>query len=478
MKKYEKYKRLIRFMAGIFLIGVQSLIFMYVWIYCYNEHMEMPYQRMGHYFLAAVYAVMLYVSSSLYGSLRLGYFRNGELIYTNTLATICANAVSYIPIVLLVKHFKTVVPLILMTVGQFLIICIWGYVANRIYRKLYPPRRVIMIYGERPISALVDKINSREDCFEIGEKIKADRMTIELEQKMQQYEGVVICDLPSKLRNEMLKFCYGHSIRVYSTPKISDIIIRSAESMHYFDTPLLLSRNDGLSIEQAFLKRTMDFAVSLIMLILTFPLFLVTALAIKCYDGGPIFYYQERCTKDGKVFYICKFRSMIVDAEKEGVSIPATERDPRITPVGAVIRKWRIDELPQLLNILRGEMSLVGPRPERIEHVRLYSESIPEFAYRLKVKGGLTGYAQVYGKYNTTAYDKLKMDLMYIQNYSILLDIEILFKTVKILFEKESTEGFSQEASASVEHQTEKAENAEWENMEKQRIEEEQGIED
>ena len=169
---------------------------------------------------------------------------------------------------------------------------------------------------------------------------------------------------------------------------------------------------------------------------------------------------------------------MIVDAEKEGVSIPATERDPRITPVGAVIRKWRIDELPQLLNILRGEMSLVGPRPERIEHVRLYSESIPEFAYRLKVKGGLTGYAQVYGKYNTTAYDKLKMDLMYIQNYSILLDIEILFKTVKILFEKESTEGFSQEASASVEHQTEKAENAEWENMEKQRIEEEQGIED
>ena len=256
------------------------------------------------------------------------------------------------------------------------------------------------------------------------------------------------------MRNELLKFCYGKSLRVYSTPKISDIIIRSAESMHYFDTPLLLSRNDGLSIEQAFIKRAMDIFVSAVMLVITSPVFLVTAAAIKMHDGGPVFFYQERCTKDGKVFSICKFRSMIVDAEKNGASVPATERDPRITPVGNIIRKLRIDELPQLLNILKGEMSLVGPRPERVEHVHLYSESIPEFAYRMKVKGGLTGYAQVYGKYNTTAYDKLKMDLMYIQNYSVLLDIEILFKTIKILFEKESTEGFSDEVSAAMEQQT------------------------
>lgn len=454
MNNYEKYKRLIRFLAGVLLIGIQSWIFMQVWIHCYNEHMEMPYQRMGHYFLAAVYAVMLYVSSSMYGSLRLGYFRNGELIYTHTLATICANAVSYIPIVLLVKHFKTVMPLVFMTAGQFVIICIWGYLANGIYRKLYPPRKVIMIYGERPVAALMNKLNSREDCFEIGEVVKIQTVTEELKEKLLQYEGVVICDIPSKMRNELLKFCYGKSLRVYSTPKISDIIIRSAESMHYFDTPLLLSRNDGLSIEQAFIKRAMDIFVSAVMLVITSPVFLVTAAAIKMHDGGPVFFYQERCTKDGKVFSICKFRSMIVDAEKNGASVPATERDPRITPVGNIIRKLRIDELPQLLNILKGEMSLVGPRPERVEHVHLYSESIPEFAYRMKVKGGLTGYAQVYGKYNTTAYDKLKMDLMYIQNYSVLLDIEILFKTIKILFEKESTEGFSNEVSAAMEQQT------------------------
>lgn len=453
MKNYDKYKRVIRFFAGIFIIAIESVAFMYVWIYCYNEHMEMPYQRMGHYFLAAVYAVILYVFSSMYGSLRLGYLRNAELIYTHTLATICANAVSYIPIVLLVKHFRSILPLVVLTGGQFLITTLWGYIASNIYRKLYPPRKVIMVYGERPVAALMNKINSRADCFEIGECIKVHNNIALLEDKIMQYQGVVICDLPSQVRNELLKFCYAHSIRVYSTPKISDIIIRSAESMHYFDTPLLLSRNDGLTVEQAAIKRTMDISISLIMLIVTAPIFLITSLAIKIYDKGPVFFYQERCTKDGKVFSICKFRSMIVGAEKDG-AVPATEHDSRITPVGEVIRKLRIDELPQLINILKGEMSLVGPRPERIEHVQLYSESIPEFSYRLKVKGGLTGYAQVYGKYNTTAYDKLKMDLMYIQNYSLLLDIEILFKTVKILFEKERTEGFSDEVSAAMEYKT------------------------
>lgn len=453
MKNYDKYKRIIRFLAGILLIAIESGIFMYVWIYCYNEHMEMPYQRMGHYFLAAVYAVILYVASSMYGSLRLGYLRNVELIYTHTLATICANAVSYIPIVLLVKHFRSIMPLVFMTGGQFCIIAAWGYAANGLYRRLYPPRKVIMIYGERPVAALMNKINSRADCFEIGECIKVQENIDILKDKIMRYQGVVICDLPSQVRNELLKFCYAHSVRVYSTPKISDIIIRSAESMHYFDTPLLLSRNDGLTIEQAAIKRTMDIGISLVMLIVTAPIFLITSLAIKIYDKGPVFFSQERCTKDGRIFSIRKFRSMIVDAERKG-AVPATEKDPRITPVGEIIRKLRIDELPQLLNVLKGDMSLVGPRPERVEHVQLYSEGIPEFTYRLKVKGGLTGYAQVYGKYNTTAYDKLKMDLMYIQNYSLLLDIEILFKTVKILFEKESTEGFTEEVSALMEHQT------------------------
>ena len=198
----------------------------------------------------------------------------------------------------------------------------------------------------------------------------------------------------------------------------------------------------------------MDLALSFTALILLSPVFLITAVSIKLYDKGPVFYFQERCTKDGKVFRICKFRSMVEDAEKEGQSIPATEADPRITPIGRIIRGTRIDELPQIFNILKGDMSIVGPRPERVEHVELYTKQIPEFVYRMKVRGGLTGYAQVYGKYNTTAYDKLKLDLMYIQNYSLMLDVGIIFKTVKVLFMKESTEGFSEESSAAMENET------------------------
>jgi lipopolysaccharide/colanic/teichoic acid biosynthesis glycosyltransferase len=154
---------------------------------------------------------------------------------------------------------------------------------------------------------------------------------------------------------------------------------------------------------------------------------------------------------NGKVFSILKFRSMIVDAEKNGAVIPAIDNDPRITKVGKIIRKIRVDELPQIFNIIKGEMSIVGPRPERVEHVEKYKKEIPEFKYREKVKAGLTGVAQVYGKYNTSAYDKLKLDLMYIQNYRILLDIEIIFQTIKILFEKESTEGFKENETDSKE---------------------------
>ena len=191
----------------------------------------------------------------------------------------------------------------------------------------------------------------------------------------------------------------------------------------------------------------MDIVISLFALIITSPVMLITALAIKLYDGGPVMFRQKRCTIHGKTFYIHKFRSMIVNAESEGEVIPATDHDPRITPVGNFIRKTRIDELPQMIDILVGNMSVVGPRPERVEHVEKYTEDIPEFTYRLKVKGGLTGYAQIYGKYNTTAYDKLKLDLMYIQNYSVLLDIKLILMTIKIIFMKESTEGFVDNSS-------------------------------
>ena len=211
----------------------------------------------------------------------------------------------------------------------------------------------------------------------------------------------------------------------------------------------------GLTIEQRFFKRATDIIVSLALLIITSPLLLISALAIKLYDGGPIFFRQDRSTINGQIFKIHKFRSMIVDAEKDGAR-PAEDNDPRITPVGKILRASRLDELPQLIDILIGNMSLVGPRPERIEHIKQYSEEIPEFVYRLKMRGGLTGYAQLYGKYNTTPYDKLQLDLMYIQNYSFFLDIKLILMTVKIIFMKEITEGFTKEKSKNINKKSKK----------------------
>lgn len=219
------------------------------------------------------------------------------------------------------------------------------------------------------------------------------------------------------------------------------MLLRSSDELNLFDTPLLLSRNMGLSVDQEWMKRAEDIIVSLLMMILFSPIFVLAAIGIKCTDGGPVFYKQERLTKDGKIFMIYKFRTMIVDAEKKSGPVLASEHDPRILPVGRILRATRLDELPQILNILKGEMSVVGPRPERPDLAAEIEKDIPEFNYRLRVKAGLTGFAQVYGKYNTTFYDKLKLDLMYIRKYSLFLDLKLILMTPKIMFLKESTEG-------------------------------------
>ena len=361
---------------------------------------------------------------------------------SQTLALIAANVSIYLETVLLSARFVNVIPMIELTAIDVVVIFIWTFCVNRIFRKLFPARHILLLYEEYDPSQLLRKVNSRKDRYLIKKSMNVDEGWENVTKEMHNYDAVFLCDIHSPLRNRLVKYCYANGIRSYITPKISDIIIRSSENIHMFDTPLLLSRNNGLSFEQKLVKRFMDIIISLVMLIITSPFMLITAVAIKLYDGGPVFFRQKRCTINGREFYIHKFRSMIVNAEKDGEVIPATEDDDRITPVGKVIRKTRLDELPQFIDILKGDMSVVGPRPERVEHVEMYTREIPEFSYRLKVKGGLTGYAQIYGKYNTTAYDKLKLDLMYIQNYSFLLDLKLIIMTVKIIFVKESTEGF------------------------------------
>lgn len=327
------------------------------------------------------------------------------------------------------------------------------------YRRMFPPLKLIEIYGDRA-DLLSAKFAIRPDKYTIVKSIPyEDEGSISRE--IVNYDAVLINDLPDRQENRIIKMCFKQDKRVYFTPKLSDILVKGSEELNLFDTPLYLRRNNGIPLWRLAIKRFFDILLSVFTLVVLSPILILVAIAIKAEDGGPVFYKQERCTIGGKKFMILKFRSMIVDAEKDGRPHPATEEDDRITKVGKIIRACRIDELPQLFNILKGDMSIVGPRPERVEHVERYTDMIPEFTFREKMKGGLTGYAQVYGKYNTTALDKLKLDLIYITNYSLLLDVQIIFETVKILFQKESTEGFSEAQEKDMRHFSEEHEDKE-----------------
>ena len=364
-----------------------------------------------------------------------------DVFYSLTLALLCTNVVEYFEITLINRWFLSPGPMIEMTGLQLILIIIWIWGSRYIYSKLYRARKLLVIYGDRdPGDDLIHKMNSRKDKYDISGKVHSSVGEREIHKLMRNYDGVIIWDLPSMERNRYLKYCFAHSIRCYVSPKISDIILMGSDRIHLFDTPLLMSRNMGLSIDQRAAKRVMDIVISGIGIVITSPIMLIIALAVKLYDRGPVFYFQERLTVGGRSFMICKFRSMCVDSEKNGARL-ASKHDSRITPVGKVLRNLHLDELPQLFNVFKGDMSLVGPRPERKTIMREYEKELPEFYYRLKVKAGLTGYAQVYGKYNTTPYDKLKLDLFYIENYSFLLDIKLIFMTVKIFFQKEVSEG-------------------------------------
>ena len=441
MKKREKFKRLINFLEGVVILAAHTVLFAFVWYGSYVKQLDIPFFRRGDWAVIGVYALILFLLTHLYGGFKIGYLRLMDVLYSQILSLICANVVAYIQVVLISREYLSSVPILKMTVVQIAIILLWVFICKLIYAALYPPRQMLLVCYDRDPDDMINKMSSRQDKYEICDIADLNEESLDSVCDMvTEYEAVLIYDIPAYERNIILKRCFTEGVRTYVTPKISDILLRGADNIHLFDTPLYLSRNQGLSADQLMFKRLLDLVVCVPVSIVLMPLFLVISLLIKLYDGGPVLYKQPRLTINGKVFNIYKFRSMRMDSEKEGAQL-AKKNDDRITPVGRVLRALHFDEFPQLINIIKGDMSLVGPRPERPEIAEQYKEIIPEFDFRLKVKAGLTGYAQVYGKYNTTPYDKLKLDLTYIENYTFWLDVKLMFLTFKILFQKENTEG-------------------------------------
>lgn len=444
----DEFNKITKFAVTLSILVILTFIFAKAWLWINKNLVDIwAFDVRGNYLIILLYFVLQYILSRVYGAFKVGFYKVWDIVYSQTLTTVIVDFIMYIIMDLIAREILPVFPIIIMFFAQMAGIIIWALTCTFLNNKLFPPRNMILIYSNHSVTNLVQKMAFRDDQFHVCEAAKAEEGLDYLYSRIDLYDGVIICEIPGSDRNDILKYCYDNNKRVYVIPKISDIMIRSGENIHMFDTPLLLCRNAGLTFEERLFKRLMDIVLSIVALIIMAIPMLITALAIKLNDGGPVFFKQDRVTKDGKIFKVIKFRSMKVDADADngGAAHSAVKDDERITKVGHVIRAIRMDEWPQLFNIIKGEMSIVGPRCECVENVTKYTEEIPEFKYRHKVKAGLTGYAQVYGKYNTTAYDKLKLDLYYIENYSIRTDIRIIFMTIKVLFMRESTEEFQED---------------------------------
>ncbi|MCI7350228.1 MAG: sugar transferase, partial [Ruminococcus sp.] len=304
MNNAEKFKRLIMFMTSLVLICALTLCYSFVWIKYYNK--SSPHFAAGMFYLKGnvllygVYALMFMLFSRIYKGYRIGFLKLTDIVYSQCLSLVCVNVITYFQICLIARLMFNPLPIVIMTVVQAFVICVWAVLSNRLFSKLYPPKKMVIVYGSRLAVSLVEKMCARDDRFCICRSIRADEDFEEIKRVIMEYEAVIICDIPGQRRNDILKFCFANSKRTYITPKISDIIIRGAEDMNMFDTPLLLCRNSGLNAEQAAIKRFMDIILSLIALVVLSPFMLITAAAIKLYDHGPVFYTQDRLTVGGR----------------------------------------------------------------------------------------------------------------------------------------------------------------------------------
>ncbi len=434
-------KQLIMRTLKMFYVAVITALFGLCWRMCYVERLVASKLMLYTVLLSAVYLLLVVVFCRVYSALLIGSQRVFYLVYSQGLALLFPLGIFYVFMVAFSRHFFNPLPLMGLFAVQIFFSVLWSFAVNRIYHRVSPPRKTVIVYENKNELRKLAELRNFKSKFNVTKYIEKPVDFERLIADIEGFKAVFLVDIDQELRERIIKHCVCKDMQCYVMPHVSDVLVAGADIMQTFSVPFLRIRHAHPNIEYLFFKRAFDIVASLLAIIVASPFMLATALAIKLYDRGPVFYKQVRLTKNRREFNVLKFRSMRTDAEKDGVARLASENDNRITPVGKIIRKIRFDELPQLFNILRGDMTIVGPRPERPEIATQYEKEIPSFGLRLQVKAGLTGYAQVYGRYNTEPYDKLKMDLIYINNMSMVEDLRLMFATIKILFMPESTAG-------------------------------------
>lgn len=394
----------------------------------------------------STYVFMLFLLTNIYGGFDVGVRKRREIVISLILTGIITDLVTYFELTIMKTNdannatftIENVGVLFAVFVIQIAIYVVMTIIGNKFYFWINEAEKCLIVSSDVDSARRVSKaMESFQRRYRVNEIVSINDEN--LEEKMLAADSIVLYEVPVERRTEIVDFCYQNLKNFYFNPAVADILERNSNSEVIDDISFFSWKFHTISFEERIIKRLMDIIISTIMIIVLSPILLISAVLIKKNDGGSVLFKQKRATVHGKVFEIYKFRTMKENVENKSVVVD----DDRITGIGKFLRKYRIDELPQLFNILKGDMSLVGPRPEMLENVKEYTRELPEFRYRLRMKAGLTGYAQIIGKYNTSSKDKLMLDLLYIENYSIMKDIQLLFRTVLVIFKAEdSTSAF------------------------------------
>ncbi|MBP2027130.1 exopolysaccharide biosynthesis polyprenyl glycosylphosphotransferase [Acetoanaerobium pronyense] len=354
-----------------------------------------------------------------------------EIIATMTIVVLMIN-IGTLSIAFFSREFALPRSLILQAVVIHFFLFITVKVIFIKFLRKYRGTKNIVVIGpiEDKENTMIKILSSNSDMDRV--KFYIDPNLIEYERFIEKADKIFISDMvDNKIKDDIISTSIILNKSLYIVPKTFEIAIYKSEIVQFSDIPAFKVENLQLSVEKKIIKRAFDIVFSSLALLILSPVILITSFSILAFDGMPIFYTQERATINNKKFNIIKFRSMIKDAEKATGAIWASHDDNRITPIGKILRRFWLDEIPQLFNVLKGDMSLVGPRPERPFFIEEFNKNIPSFEYRLTVKAGVTGLAQILGKYSTTPEYKIKYDLMYIRNVSIYYDILIIVETIK-----------------------------------------------
>lgn len=397
------------------------------------------------------FTAMTIAMHAVYGGFQVGRKKNKPVISAMISGVAITDLVTYLQLQImnvndnynehLVIFGPDLLCLLLCFVIQILVIVIFVRFGNQLYFRLTPPRSCLLVLGSpSQEEALRSKIGRYQLQWRVDDVVLYN--VPDLERRIEKSDVIFLGHLPEGAKLALLKICYDDRKDVMCKAELEDIMLCNARPAIVDDAAFLSMEYNKATIFQRLIKRCGDIVLSLLALIVFMPFILLISLLIKLEDGGPVIFTQPRLTANGRQFTIRKFRTMVCESEQEDAPVSVSVDDPRITKIGSFLRRYRLDEIPQFFNILIGDMSLVGPRPEMMANVERYKMNLPSFVYREKMKAGLTGYAQIEGRYNTTAEDKLMLDMMYIESFSVWLDVKLLLRTFTILFKKDSTQGF------------------------------------